>query len=181
MYCFPPQDSLANIVEALVWILHCKSEAIVGMAANLVVKLVSSNNSMMQLYLTNLISPLSSLLCSNNLEVAISCARALNMIFSTLSVKREKEVWEIVKEAKTVSHIIRIMREFPGGILPTENFQEMASLLYTILWRWPPSRYTVWNDTILMKVLEDSCIKSDASTKAAVLKLYSALGIDHLF
>ena len=162
------------------WILQCKSEAIVGMAANVVVKLVSTNSSMMQLYLTDVINPLSSLLCSNNLEVAISCATALNMIFSNLSVKREKEVWEIVKEAKTVIQIIRIMREFLGGTLPIENFQETASLLYTILWRWPPSRYSVWNDTILMKVLEDNRIKSNVSTKVAVLKLFSALGIDHL-
>ncbi|XWS10291.1 hypothetical protein CRYUN_Cryun39dG0063200 [Craigia yunnanensis] len=171
------KDSLADIVEALVWILQCKSEAIVGMAANEVVKLVSTNSSMMQLYLTDLINPLSSLLCSNNLEVAISCATALNMIFSNLSVKREKEVWEIVKEAKTVIQIIRIMREFLGGTPPIENFQEMASLLYTILWRWPPSRSSVWNDTILMKVLEDSHIKSNVSTKVAVLKLYSALAL----
>ncbi|MBA0783724.1 hypothetical protein Gotri_001386 [Gossypium trilobum] len=169
-------DSLADIVEALVWILHCKSEAIVGMAVNVVVKLVSSNSSMMQLYLTDLINPLSSLLCSNNLEVATSCATALNMVLSNLSVKREKQVWEIVKEAKTLIQIIRIIREFPGGTQPIENFQEMVSLLYTILWRWPPSRYFVWKDTILIKVLEDSRIKSHLSTKVAVLKLYSALG-----
>ncbi|XWS27510.1 hypothetical protein CRYUN_Cryun26dG0121000 [Craigia yunnanensis] len=132
---------------------------------------------MMQLYLTDLINPLSSLLCSNNLEVATSCATALNMIFSNLSVKREKEAWEIVKEAKIVIQIIRIMRKFPGGTLPIENFQELASLLYAILWRWPPSRYCVWNDTILMKVLEDSCKNSSVSTKVAVLKLYYALAL----
>ncbi|KAL1064050.1 hypothetical protein V6Z11_D13G184800 [Gossypium hirsutum] len=171
------KDSLADIVEALVWILHCKSEAIVGMAVNVVVKLVSSNSSMMQLYLTDLINPLSSLLCSNNLEVATSCATALNMVLSNLSVKREKQVWEIVKEAKTLIQIIRIIREFPGGTQPIENFQEMVSLLYTILWRWPPSRYFVWKDTILIKVLEDSRIKSHLSTKVAVLKLYSALAL----
>ncbi|MBA0875206.1 hypothetical protein Goshw_027857 [Gossypium schwendimanii] len=146
------------------------------MAVNVVVKLVSSNSSMMQLYLTDLINPLSSLLCSNNLEVATSCATALNMVLSNLSVKREKQVWEIVKDAKTLILIIRIIREFPGGTQPIENFQEMVSLLYTILWRWPPSRYFVWKDTILIKVLEDSRIKSHLSTKVAVLKLYSALG-----
>ncbi|KAH1032805.1 hypothetical protein J1N35_044979 [Gossypium stocksii] len=171
------KDSLADIVEALVWILYCKSEAIVGMAVNVVVKLVSSSSSMMQLYLTDLINPLSSLLCSNNLEVATSCATALNMVLSNLSVKREKQVWEIVKEAKTLIQIIRIIREFPGGTQPIENFQEMVSLLYTILWRWPPSRYFVWKDTILIKVLEDSCINSHLSTKVAVLKLYSALAL----
>ncbi|TYH92462.1 hypothetical protein ES332_A13G183800v1 [Gossypium tomentosum] len=171
------KDSLADIVEALVWILHCKSEAIVGMAVNVVVKLVSSNSSMMQLYLTDLINPLSSLLCSNNLEVATSCATALNMVLSNLSVKREKQVWEIVKEAKTLIQIIRIIREFPGVTQPIENFQEMVSLLYTILWQWPPSRYFVWKDTILIKVLEDSHIKSHLSTKVAVLKLCSALAL----
>ncbi|XVE52868.1 hypothetical protein DITRI_Ditri02bG0159100 [Diplodiscus trichospermus] len=171
------KDSLADIVEALVWILQCKSESIVRTAANAVVKLVSTNSSMMQSYLTDLINPLSSLLCSNNLEVATSCATALNVIFSNLSVKREKEVWEIIKEAKTVIQIIRIIREFPGYTLPMEKFQEMASLLYTILWRWPPSRFSVWNDTVLMKVLEDSCIKSNISTKIVVLKLCSALAL----
>ncbi|EOY13801.1 BTB/POZ domain-containing protein, putative isoform 1 [Theobroma cacao] len=171
------KDSLADIVGALVWILQCKSGAIVGMAANMVVKLIGTNSSMMQLYLADLINPLSSLLCSKNVEVSTSCATALNMILSNLSVKSEKEVWEIVKEAKTVIQIIRIMREFPGGTLSIEYFQEMASLLSMILWQWPPSRYSVWNDPIMMKVLEDSCTKSNVSTKVAVLKLYSALAL----
>ncbi|XP_021288391.1 BTB/POZ domain-containing protein At1g04390 [Herrania umbratica] len=171
------KDSLADIVGALVWILQCKSGAIVGMAANMVVKLIGTNCSIMQLYMADLINPLSSLLCSKNLEVSTSCATALNMILSNLSVKSEKEVWEIVKEAKTVIQIIRIMREFPGGTLSIEYFQAMASLLSMILWQWPPSRFSVWNDTIMMKVLEDSCTKSNVSTKAAVLKLYSALAL----
>ncbi|KAK8542817.1 hypothetical protein V6N13_136636 [Hibiscus sabdariffa] len=171
------KDSLADIVEALVWILQCKSEAIISMTVNEVVKLVSSNSSMMQLYLTDLINPLSSLLCSNNLEVATSSATALNMVLSNLSVKREKQVWEIVKEAKILRQIIRIIREFPGGTRPIGNFQEMASLLYTILWRWPQSRYFVWNDTMLIKVLEYCFTKSHLSTKVAVLKLYSALAL----
>ncbi|KAE8733663.1 hypothetical protein F3Y22_tig00001120pilonHSYRG00349 [Hibiscus syriacus] len=171
------KDSLADIVEALVWILHCKSEAIISMTVNVVVKLVSSNGSMMQLYLTDLVNPLSSLLCSDNFEVATSSATALNMVLSNLSAKREKQVWDIVKDTKILIQIIRIIREFPGSIRPIENFQEMASLLYTILWRWPQSRYFVWNDTILIKVLEDRFTKSHLSTKVSVLKLYSALAL----
>ncbi|OMO65822.1 BTB/POZ-like protein [Corchorus capsularis] len=170
-------DSLTDIVGALVWILQCKNGAIVGMAANVVVKLVGTNSSMMQFYLTDLIYPLSSLLSSNDLEVATSCATALNMTVSNLSVRSEKKVWEMIKEAKTVIQISRIIHEFPCGTLPIEYFQEMASLLSAILWRWPPSRYSVWNDAIVMKALEDSWIKSNISTKVAVLKLYSALAL----
>ncbi|RVX02908.1 Retrovirus-related Pol polyprotein from transposon TNT 1-94 [Vitis vinifera] len=56
-------------------------------------------------------------------------------------------------------------------------FQRIASLLSRILWRWLPSRYRVWNDAKLLRVLEVIRANSDSSVKVAVLQLYSALAL----
>ncbi|RVX02940.1 BTB/POZ domain-containing protein [Vitis vinifera] len=41
--------------------------------------------------------------------------------------------------------------------------------------KWPPSRYRVWNDAELLRVLEVIRVNPDSSVKVAVLQLYSAL------
>lgn len=148
-----------------------------SIAANEVVKLLSCvPNSILQHYVLDLSHPLLSLLTSHELEVSISCAIALNMILSNMSVKKEKQVWEMMKDAKTVECVVTNIRNFSGETMPVEYFQEMSSLLSVILWRWPPSRYSVWNDAMLMKVLEALLLKPDLSFKVAVLKLYSSVG-----
>lgn len=147
------------------------------MAANEVVKLLRIiPNSIIQHYVLDLCHPLLSSLSSHQFEGSISCATALNMILSNLSVKKEKQVWETMKETKTVACIVAKLRNFSADTLPIEYFQEMTSLLSVILWRWPPSRYPVWNDTVLMKVLGDGLVKPDISIKVVVLKLYSSIG-----
>ena len=175
---FQFQDSVADMVGALVWILHFKNGAILNIAANVVVKLVNVlPSSVMQPYLLDLVHPLSSLL-SLQVEVAVSCATALNLILSNQSSKSEKAIWGILKKTETVAHIVSNIHDFSGGIIPSEYFQEMASLLSTILRRWPPSRYPVWSDVKLMKALESIRTTPNSSIKVAVLKLYSALGND---
>uniref|UniRef100_A0A2N9G044 BTB domain-containing protein n=1 Tax=Fagus sylvatica TaxID=28930 RepID=A0A2N9G044_FAGSY len=128
-------------------------------------------------YLLDLVHPLSSLLSLHQVEVSVSCATALNLILSNLSSKSEKAIWGILNKTETVAHIVSNIQDFSGGIIPSEYFQEMASLLSTILWRWPPSRYPVWSDVKLMKGLESIHTKPDLSVRVAVLKLYSALAL----
>lgn len=168
---------MADIVGALVWILQHRSKAVLCMAANVAVKLISIiPNVIIESYLLDLVHPLSSLLSAPQLQVSIPCATALNKIFLNLSVQREKRVWDTLVETKTVVCIVNNIGEVSSGIMSIEYFQEMASLLSTILHRWPPSRYPVWNDAKLMQVLEILLANPDFSVKLAVLKLYSGLG-----
>ncbi|KAM3732168.1 hypothetical protein ACB098_11G040100 [Castanea mollissima] len=172
------KDSVADMVGALVWILHFKNVAILNIAAKVVVKLVNVlPSSVMQPYLLDLVHPLSSLLYLQQVEVAVSCATALNLILSNQSSKSEKAIWGILKKTETVAHIVSNIHDFSGGIIPSEYFQEMASLLSTILRRWPPPRYPVWSDVKLMKALESIHTTPNSSIKVAVLKLYSALAL----
>ncbi|XP_012087427.1 BTB/POZ domain-containing protein At1g04390 isoform X2 [Jatropha curcas] len=172
------KDSVADIVAALVWILQNNSTAISSMAANVVVKLINVvPNTLLQSYLLDLVHPLASLLSSHQEGVSIPCAIALNMIFSNLSIKQEKKIWDIQVETETVSRIVCGMREFADGDMSIDYFQEMATLLSTILHRWPPSRYPVWNDDKLLKLLEVMRVKPDISVKIVVLRLYSALAL----
>ncbi|XP_021603154.1 BTB/POZ domain-containing protein At1g04390 isoform X8 [Manihot esculenta] len=172
------KDSLADIVGAIVWILQNKSKAVLSMATNAVVNLINVvPNSLLQSYLLDMVHPLSSLLLLHQVDVSISCATALNMIFSNLSVKGERKVWDILIETESVSRIASGIREFSDGVMPIECFKGMASLLSTILHRWPPSRYTVWNDAKLLEVLEVMRVKPDFSVKVAVMKLYTTIAL----
>ena len=57
-------------------------------------------------------------------------------------------------------------------------FQSMASLLSTVLRRWPPSRFPVYNDAASMTMLSDFLAKPDSCGKVEVLKLLSSIGIE---
>ncbi|KAJ7948903.1 BTB/POZ domain protein [Quillaja saponaria] len=172
------KDSVADMLEALLWILQCKNVAMLHIAANVTVKLVSIlPSSVLQTHTLDLVYPLTCLLTSYQAEVAISCATALNLVISKLSTKTEKAVWKILKEAESVISISSNIKDFSGGTMSFEYFQEMGSLLSTILWRWPPSRFPVWNDNKMMKILADIHTKSDFSVKIPVVKLYSSLAL----
>ncbi|GAV74880.1 BTB domain-containing protein [Cephalotus follicularis] len=172
------KDSVSDVIKALVWILQDKNGAIVSIAANVVVKLISLiPRSILHSHVLDLVHPLSSLLSSHQLEVETSCANSLNMILSIMSVKKEKEVWEILKETDTVVHIARNIQHFSGGGVSIEYFLEMAFLLCTILEHWPPSRYSVWKDAAILEFLETVRAKPNFSGQAAVLKIYSTLAL----
>lgn len=172
------QDSVDDIVGALERILESKSESVLKLASDVAAKMVNVlPSSTLQSHVAHLVHHLLSLLCTRQLEVSISCATALNCILANLSTKRENELWEILKERNSVLILVKNVKDFDIDDKPTEYFQEMAFLLGKILWRWPPSRFFVWNDSKLLDVLDNLKLKPESSLKAAVLQLYSSLGI----
>ncbi|KAG4957943.1 hypothetical protein GLYMA_15G255000v4 [Glycine max] len=173
------KESVADsILGALLWILQCKSEALLSMASNVAVKLVSSiPNSLLQLHMLDLVYCLSSLLSSHQVEVATPCAIALNLVISNLSATSEKAVMEALNETETSIRIVRNIKFFAEDAKKIEYFKEMTLLLSAILWRWPPSRFSVGNDVILMKGLANIHTRTESSIKIALLKLYTSLAL----
>ncbi|PKI47678.1 hypothetical protein CRG98_031964 [Punica granatum] len=172
------KDSVSDIVGALVEILQQKNGAIITIAADVVVKLVNVfTYSSLQPYVLELIHPLSSLSANHQLRVAISCATALNLLISKLSKTKEKEVWEILNDTDCVALLMCNIMEFPCITKRAEYIHEIASLLSSILWRWPQSRYSVWGNTGLMKILEVIRVDPDPSIKVAVLKICSSIAL----
>ncbi|CAM8986783.1 unnamed protein product [Rhodiola kirilowii] len=172
------RDLLTDIVIALVGILQDKNETVLPLAAHVLLKLVTLLPSFTLHPVVNLlVHPSSSLLSSHQSEVAISCATTLNLVVSNIRTKMEKEVWDMLKQTAAVTHISSNILKFYHGTEATEYFQAMASLLVNILWRWPPSRYSIWNDMTLMLALEDIHLKHDLCVKVEVLKLYAAIAL----
>ncbi|KAK6947241.1 BTB/POZ domain [Dillenia turbinata] len=172
------KDSLGDILWALEGILRLKNEAVLSMAAKVTAKLVSILPSiMLRSHVLDLVYPLSSLLSFDRLEVSVSCAIALNLILKNLAVKQSNEVWPFLEETDAVVHVVRNIKEFSGGTRSVEYIKEMVSLLSTILWWWPLSRYPVWSDAKLMSILEALLAMPDISVRLAVLLLYSAIAL----
>ncbi|PSS03165.1 BTB/POZ domain-containing protein [Actinidia chinensis var. chinensis] len=172
------KESIADMIGALEGILHFTNEATLSLASNVTVKMVNViPSSILQSPVLDLIRPLTSLLPSHQLQVAVSCATALNLIFPILHIKREGEVWEILKETKAVVYIVNNIHDFFDGSKSIEYLREMVSLLSKILWRWRSSRFCVWSDANLMEVLGVLSLKPDFSVKVAVLQLYSAIAL----
>ncbi|OVA04620.1 BTB/POZ-like [Macleaya cordata] len=175
------ENSIADILVALEGILQSRNEAVLGLATNVTVKLVGILGSSVLLYsVSELVHSLSSLLSFHQSSIAVSCAISLNHILSKLKPRRFKkhnEVWEILVERKTVDCITCNLHDFVFGSKTLEYFQEMASLLKTIMWQWPPSRYPVWSNAKLLEALRVACGKTDSNVEVAVLQLYSALAL----
>ncbi|CAA2997550.1 BTB POZ domain-containing At1g04390 isoform X2 [Olea europaea subsp. europaea] len=166
------------MVGALESILEFKSESTMGVASRVAVKMVNIlPSSLLQSHVLDLMRPLASLLSTWQFQVSISCASALNAILSNISIKTEREVWQILKETKVVGSLVDNIKEFSVGNKPTEYLEEMVSLLSKILWWWPQSRFCVWTDTELLNFLDTLQLERENSTKVAVLQLYSTLAL----
>ncbi|KAI3456713.1 hypothetical protein Pfo_013376 [Paulownia fortunei] len=172
------KDSVVDMVRALESILEVKSQSILRLASSVTVKMVNIlPSSMLQIRVLDLICPLVDLLSSQQLQVAMSCATAMNVILSKLSSRQEREVLQILKETKAVSYIVNNIKQFCIDDKPIEYFQEMASVLSKILWRWPSFRFCVWNDSKFLNLLDATKFMSETSGKVAVLQLYSSLAL----
>ncbi|RZB70994.1 hypothetical protein D0Y65_035786 [Glycine soja] len=154
---FPPGTSCRYFGSALLWVLQCKSEALLSMASDVAVKVISFiPNSLLQFHMLDLVYCLSSMLSSHQVEVATPCAIALNLVISNLSGTSEKAVMEALKETETSMCIVGNRKDFAEGAKNIEYFEETTLLLSTILWRWPPSRFPVaLCDSVARKRIED--------------------------
>ncbi|PIA29720.1 hypothetical protein AQUCO_05800077v1 [Aquilegia coerulea] len=175
------KDSVADIVMAIIGVTQSQSAAVLGLAAEVTITFVGVlGNSIPFHQLSKLVGSFSRLLSFHQSSVAVSCANALNHILAKLEPRRLKshnEVWEILKENKTVDCIVCSLQDYIDGRKSYENFQEMVSLLKTILWRWPPSRYPVWSNVKLMEGFRAICKNPDSSVEVVVLQLYSAIAL----
>lgn len=176
LYVF--QDSVDDMAEALESILESKSQPLMRLACDVSVKMANVlPGSMLQSKVLDLIGPLADLLSAKELQVALTCATALNSILSKLSSRKDSKVLQILKETKAVNFLVCNINRFCAHDKPIEYFQEMASLLSIILWRWPPFRFRVCTDSNFLKTLDAAKFMSENSAKVAVLQLYSTLGI----
>ncbi|XP_019443732.1 PREDICTED: BTB/POZ domain-containing protein At1g04390 isoform X2 [Lupinus angustifolius] len=172
------KESVADVLGAVLWILQSKNGPLLSMASDVALKLVSVlPNSVLQSHILDLVCCLSSLLSSHQIEVAIPCATALNLLISNLSATSEKAVMEALKETETVICVVEKIKDFTEGVKKIEYFEEMVSLLSTILQRWPPSRFPVWNDIKLMNALANIHTRNDNSIKVVLLKFYTSLAL----
>lgn len=167
---------MVDIVRAMKSILEFKSQSILSLASNVTVKLVNFlPSSILNIHVLDILYPLADLLSCQQWQVAMSCAASMNVILSKLNSRHEKEVWHLLKEANAVSCIVQNIKQFYIDGKPNQYFLEMSFVLSKILWRWSSFRYSVWNDSEFLNIL-DAIIQSENSV-VAVLQLYSSLGI----
>ncbi|KAL1823031.1 hypothetical protein ACET3Z_009809 [Daucus carota] len=172
------KDSVVDMVGALKGILHLRSEPVLCLASTVAVKMVNALPSpVIQPHVIEIVHPLSSLLNCANVQVSLSCAIALSLIISNISMKKESEVWEILRETKTVTNTVCNIKEFSGRTKLVEYFQEMILLLSKILWRWSSSRFCIWNDVELLNALDLVSLEPSFSAKISVLQLYSSIAL----
>ncbi|XP_054814645.1 BTB/POZ domain-containing protein At1g04390 isoform X2 [Prosopis cineraria] len=105
--------------------------------------------------------------------------RHLLFMAANVAVNCAKAVWEVLKQTECVIHIVDNIHKFLGDEIPMkiEYFEQMSSLLGSILLWWPPTRFPVWNDVKLTNSLSDMYARTDISTKLVILKLYTSLAL----
>lgn len=166
------------MTEALESILQYKNQSILKLASDVAVKMVNIlPSSILRSHVLDLICPLVDLISSQQVQVAISSASALNVILSKLSSRQESQVWKILKETKAAGSIVHNVKQFYINNKPIEYFREMVSVLSKILWQCPSLRFPVWNDPMFLNALGTIKVESENSVEIAVLQLYSSLGI----
>ncbi|CAI9294103.1 unnamed protein product [Lactuca saligna] len=105
------KESLADIVPALGTTLVQKNEAVMKLASKVFVRMISVvPSTILESLVLDVVHPVSSSLSSCHESVVISCATALNLILSSLSSKKEKEVWKILEETETIDNLIHHIR-----------------------------------------------------------------------
>ncbi|KAL8461975.1 hypothetical protein ACS0TY_033167 [Phlomoides rotata] len=172
------KDSVVDMARALTSILEFKSQSILKLASTLILKMVNVlPSTMLQVHVFDLLCPLADLISSKNLQVAMLCSATMTVILTKLSSRQEREVWKILDETKAVDRIVHNIKQFCIDEKPIEYFQEMASVLSKIFWRWPSFRFCAWNDSDFLNVLDAVKLIPENSMKVAVLQLYSSIGL----
>ncbi|MQL93406.1 hypothetical protein Taro_026057 [Colocasia esculenta] len=173
------KDTVSDMLVALEGILQSENETVLVPATNVTEKLFRSlGSSICQYHSSGIILPLSNLLSFHQSTIVIASVVALKCILKNVgSLTADDGIWNDMTKKGAIENTIRILLDCIAGHLPTDYFIEIASLLRAILWRWPPSRYPVWNNTELMSGLVTFCANSDPSAVVSILQLYSSLAL----
>ncbi|CAM0909377.1 unnamed protein product [Alopecurus aequalis] len=104
----------------------------------------------------------------------------MNCILNSLVTARgstHREIWEALDRTNAVASIVSALQSYTLDVHPLNYLTEMISLLRTILWIWPSSRYHVWSNCNLMAKLAHYCVATETTVAAKVLRLYAALAL----
>ncbi|XP_031505227.1 BTB/POZ domain-containing protein At1g04390 isoform X2 [Nymphaea colorata] len=178
------QDTFGDIMVALEGILHTGNQTLLSLTAEVLVKYVDLlGDSILRYDCSVLIHTLSCLISSPRPSVAISCAISLNSILKKLKpwkVDDHKSAWQKLECTNAIDGILHGLLEYiTGNEKPVDYFTQMASLLCTILWWWPSSRYSVWvwSNQNLTSRIGSLCRNLDSSISAVMLQVYAALAL----
>ncbi|XP_028554848.1 BTB/POZ domain-containing protein At1g04390 isoform X2 [Dendrobium catenatum] len=175
------KDSIGDMLVALEGILQSENERNLSLTIEVVNKLLSSlGSSIRQYHVVEVVFALSRLVSLSHPVVIISSAIALNRILTNLGHMRSEvymEIWKALEKANIVHNISLGLQDYLVGISSSEYFIQMSSLLKTILWKWPSSRYCVWSNSNLMAKLGDGLSDPDSKIIVGVLNLCSALAL----
>jgi hypothetical protein len=87
-------------------------------------------------------------------------------------------VWKALEETDAVDSLVKGLQKYESSETESaEYYVEFASLLNTILWWWPKSRYIVGNNRKLTLGLLTQCRSHNASIASAALRVSSALAL----
>ncbi|XP_025812104.1 BTB/POZ domain-containing protein At1g04390 isoform X2 [Panicum hallii] len=177
----PVKESISDILLALEGILKTHNVSVLIQAADVSLRLVSSiGNSVRQYPILEMVSSLSCQLSADQLRIAVPCASALTCILNSLVTARtstQAEIWEALEKTNAVASVISALQNYTHDVHPLNYLTEMISLLRSILWIWPSSRYHVWSNCNLMAKLAQYCLSAETTVAAKILKLYAALAL----
>ncbi|KAJ0975788.1 hypothetical protein J5N97_017753 [Dioscorea zingiberensis] len=173
------KNTVSDMLLALEGIFNSQNERILSLAADTTAKLVINlGHSICQYDISGVVVSLSCWLSKCQLQVANSCVVAMNQILENPGVMRhgsDEETWKVLKENGAVDSVVCALQDYVDGEQPLEYLTQVASLLKTILLRWPPARYYVWKNINLIMKLGHSCSHPNPSVTAATLQLFAAL------
>ncbi|WVZ78943.1 hypothetical protein U9M48_026580 [Paspalum notatum var. saurae] len=177
----PIKESVSDMIAALEGILKTNNVSILIQAADVGFKLVSSlGNSIRQYSVSEMVSCLSCQLSADQNRIAVSCAGTLNCILNSLVTARasaQAEIWGALEKTNAVASVVSAILNYNQDIYPLNCLTEMVSLLRSILWIWPSSRYHVWSNCNLMEKLAQHCLRAETIVAAKILRLYAALAL----
>ncbi|KAL6314947.1 hypothetical protein AAG906_029167 [Vitis piasezkii] len=133
-----------------------------------------------------MIKALEGILQSNSEAVLIIAAKvALKLVRDFPSSVVQSHVLHLIQPFSSLlsSHQLKVASRCENGLYHILSHLSLKE--YGVIWEiwketnacWQPSRYRVWNDAELLRVLEVIRVNSDSSVKVAVLQLYSALAL----
>uniref|UniRef100_A0A804PUA7 BTB domain-containing protein n=2 Tax=Zea mays TaxID=4577 RepID=A0A804PUA7_MAIZE len=177
----PIKESISDILVALEGILKTENVSVLIQAADVSSKFFSTlGNSVRQYSVLEMVSCLSCHLSANQLRIALPCASALTCILNnqvTARASTQAEIWEALDKTNAVASVISTLQNYTEDVHPLNYLTEMISLLRSILWIWPSSRYHVWSNHNLMAKLAHYCLTAETTVSAKILKLYAALAL----